>query len=105
MAKKTKQVQQAKKLSLNKDKIKIKILTRKNMFQRLTCLNSENVGRLKKDQIYFGIELEHTFKVYSEPNLLNKDGYSTYIGEYAKTRLLNRAKYRDDQIDSIIKED
>ena len=91
-----------KKLSLDKDKIKTKILARKNLFQRLTCLSDKDVNRLKKDEVYYGIELENTFRVFSMASLLDKKGKSTYIGEYSKKRLLNRAKYRDDQINSII---
>jgi len=86
----------------NKDRIKTKILTRKNLFQRLTCLDDTNITNLEKDKVYYGIELEYTFKVYSEPKTKDKYGYSTYIGEYAKKRLLDRAKHRNDQIDSII---
>jgi len=89
-------------LSLNKDKIKTKILARKNLFQRLTCLSDKDVTRLIKDEIYYGIELENTFRVFSSANLTDKNGQSTYIGEYSKKRLLNRAKHRDDQINSII---
>ena len=91
-----------KKLSTNKDKIKTRILARKNLFQRLTCLSDKDVNRIKKDEIYYGIELENTFRVFSMASLIDKNGDSTYIGEYAKKRLLNRAKHRDEQINSII---
>ena len=71
-------------LSKNKDIIKTKILSRKNILQRLTCLDDTNISNIEKGKVYYGIELEFTFKVYSEPRTKNKYGYSTYIGEYAK---------------------
>ena len=88
--------------SLNKDKIKTNILAKKSLFQRLTCLDDTNITLLEKNKIYYGIELENTFRVFSMPNLTDKNGESTFIGEYAKKRLLNRIKHRDDQINSII---
>ena len=74
-------------------------------FQKVTCINSENISRLKQDEIYFAIEYEFTYKVYPTNSLLDKDCNSNMIGEYSKKRFFNLAKWRDEQIDSILKED
>jgi hypothetical protein len=74
-------------------------------FQKITCINAENISYLKKDEIYFAIEYQYTYKVYSEPALKDKKDQSTLLGEYSKKRFFNLAKWRDEQIDSILKED
>lgn len=75
------------------------------LFQKVTCINDENISRLKKDEIYFAIENEYTYKIYSTNSLTNKKGDSNLIGNYSKNRFFNLAKWRDEQIDSILKEE
>lgn len=70
-------------------------------FQKLTCIDSSDLFRVEKDKIYYGIESEHYYTIYSQP----EEKSSNKIGIYAKSKFINKAKWRDDQIDSIIKED
>lgn len=70
-------------------------------FQKLICLDPTKVG-LEKDKIYYGIECKHTYRIFLE-QIENKNG--NYIGEYSKSRFWNQIKWRDEQIDSIFKED
>jgi rhodanese-related sulfurtransferase len=76
-----------------------------NIFQKLTCIDASDVGLVKKDEIYYGIELSHVYEIYSEPSKKDKNGRCAKIGVYVKNRFFNKAKWRDEQIDSIIKED
>ena len=73
-------------------------------FQKLTCIDSSDLYRIKKDEIYYGIESEHYYTIYSQPE--EKTGKSSNkIGIYAKSKFIDKAKWRDEQIDSVIKED
>ena len=74
-------------------------------FQKLTCIDDSDVGLVTKDQEYYGIELPYVYHIYSVPSKKDKNGKCAKIGIYTKNRFFNRAKWRDEQIDSIIKED
>jgi hypothetical protein len=74
-------------------------------FQKVTCINDNNISHLKKDEIYYAIEYEFTYKIYETPSLKNKEGQSSLIGEYSKKRFFNLGKWRNEQIDSILNEE
>jgi hypothetical protein len=65
------------------------------IYQEVTCINAENISRLKKDEVYFAIETETTYKIYLQDK-------KTFLGEYSRKRFFNLAKWRIEQIDSII---
>jgi len=66
-----------------------------NIFQQVTCINAENISLLKKDEVYFAIETEEIYKIYLQDK-------KKFLGEYSKKRFFNLAKWRNEQIDSII---
>lgn len=71
-------------------------------FERLECLNDNNVHSVKKGEVYWGYEENNLWLIYSEPAFEDKDGNETMVGKYAKSRFINRAKWREEQIDSIL---
>jgi rhodanese-related sulfurtransferase len=76
-----------------------------NLFQRLICIDSTDLALIKKDETYFGIEGPFIYEIYKVPSKNDNNGRSTKIGVYPKNKFFNQAKWRDEQIDSIIKED
>jgi len=74
-------------------------------FQKVLCINPAGSNLIELDITYYAIEHDTVYEIYREPSLLDINNISTFIGSYNKDKFFNLAKWREEQIDSIIIDD